>query len=307
MGSITISERLAQIGIDLRDRMIRYYLEMTDRQGLTENLYRRGRIITDKGRKELEVAIVIDKVGFVNSRIDELAYRMDFDDTTMKGTVILNISTIETDNPEWVIKLVTDVIQANLGMGTFLQIAQAGQNMQNFPDKLPDNHITIGTICSVTINGILLRHGINMASRFGGLLELSEGEPIRFSQIINYDGTTIDPLEIFIKGQMTSVIQAVRTGTGSIGASFREVPIAAVPAVKRIIKNLEKVGLAGVLKIGRPNQPLLDIPVSTGCVGLIVAGGLNPIAALEETGMVTLNHSLHNLCDFSQLKNVQQV
>jgi len=307
MGSITISQRLAQKGIDLRERMIRYYLELTDKQGLTENLHRRGRIITDKGLKELDIAVVIDKVGFINSRIDELAYQMNFNETDMSGTVILNMSTVETDDPEQIIKLTTDIMAVNLGMGSFLQITQAGQTVQGSPEKVPKNNIIIGTICSITINGILLRHGIHMTTRFGGLLDLSEGRPFRFSQIINYDGTTIDPLEIFIKGKMTSVIQAARTGTGSIGASFREISIAALPDTTAIIKRLEKIGLGGVLMIGRPNQPLLDIPVSTGCIGLIVAGGLNPIAAIEETGLATVSHSLHNLGNFDQLTHIESI
>ena len=59
MGSISISQRLAQKGIDLRERMIRYYLEMTDKQGLTENLHRQGRIITEKGRKATDFHEII--------------------------------------------------------------------------------------------------------------------------------------------------------------------------------------------------------------------------------------------------------
>ena len=307
IGSNIISERLIGMGFDLRERMIRYYLNLTDEKGMTKNLGRRGHVITDRGRKELDVAVAIDKVGFVNARIDELAYRMDFDESSMTGAIIMNMSTIETNSPQHVIKLVTDIMTAKLGMGAYLQIVRAGETIENTTEKVPDNHIIIGTVCSVTINGILLRHGIHMSSRFGGLLELNEGIPVRFSQIINYNGSTIDPLEIFIKGKMMSVIQAARTGTGSIGASFREISIAALPDVKRIIENLEKIGLGGVLMIGRPNHPLLDIPVSTGCVGIIVAGGLNPIGALEESGIATVNQSLHNLRNFNQLAHIETI
>ena len=62
-----------------------------------------------------------------------------------------------------------------------------------------------------------------------------------------------------------------------------------------------------ILRSLKPNQPLLDIPVSTGCVGMIVAGGLNPIAALEESGEVTVNHSLHNLCEFDRLQSIESI
>lgn len=305
MGSSTISKQLNSVGIDLRDRMVRYYLDLTDQNGLTKNLGRHGRIITTLGRKELDNAVAIDKVGFINSRIDELTYQMKFDETTLTGTVILNISMIKTSDNRQILNKVAQVMKAKLGMGRFFQISYAGQNIHNLLEKVSDNHITVSTICSVTINGILLRYGISMTSRFGGLLDLQDGVPVRFSQIINYDASTIDPLEIFIKSKMTSVSQAMRTGTGSIGASFREIPAASLPQAKDIIENLDKIGLGCVLMIGRPNQPLLDIPVSIGHVGLIVAGGLNPIAAIEESSVVTINRTLHHLCNFDQLQPVE--
>jgi len=306
-GSAAISRQLGNMGFNLRERMVRYYLSVTDQMGMTENLGRRGHIITDRGRRELEVAVAIDKVGFVNSRIDEMTYRMHFDEEAMAGTVIMNYSTVAITQPQPILELVTRILNARLGMGRFIQILSAAQNIPGSAETVPENHIVIGTICSVTLNGILLRHGITMASRFGGLLELHEGVPARFSQIIQYDGSTIDPLEIFIKGKMTSVLLAAQLGTGSIGASFREIPVVALSDALAIINKLEKIGLGGVLMIGKPNQPLLDIPVSTGHAGLIVAGGLNPIAALEESNIATVNHSLHNLCDFSQLQSIASV
>jgi HTH-type transcriptional regulator, global nitrogen regulator NrpRI len=307
IGSDGISAQLYKLGFDLRARMVRYYLNLTDEKGMTKNLGRRGHIITDLGRKELEVGVAIDKVGFVNSRIDELAYQMDFNEVDMSGSVIMNISTIQVYYENQIVKQINYVLQNKLGMGRHIWIGHPGQNMPNRSKPVPKNHIAIGTICSVTLNGILLRHGITMNSRFGGLLEIHEGAPVRFSQIIHYDGTTIDPLEIFIKGKMTSVLQATQTGTGSIGASFREIPIVALPDALAVIKKLEKIGLGGVLMVGKPNQPLLDIPVGIGHVGLIVAGGLNPIAALEESDIATVNRSLHNLCDFSQLQSIDTI
>ena len=307
LGSDGISEQLINLGFNLRARMVRYYLNLTDKKGMTRNLGRRGHTITDLGRKELEVAVAIDKVGYVNSRIDELAYQMDFNEDTRTGSVIMNISIIQAYYENQIVNQVGCVLKNKLGMGQHVWMGRPGQSMPNLSKPVPKNHIALGTICSVTLNGILLRHGITMNSRFGGLLELHEGTPVRFSQIIHYDGTTIDPLEIFIKGKMTSVLQAAQTGTGRIGASFREIPLVTLTDVKTIIEKLEKIGLGGVLMIGKPNQPLLDIPVSTGHAGLIVAGGLNPVAALEESDLTTENRSLHCLCDFSQLQSIDSV
>ena len=55
------------------------------------------------------------------------------------------------------------------------------------------------------------------------------------------------------------------------------------------------------MMIGKPGRPLLDIPVSEGRVGMIVAGGLNPIAAVEESGIATENVAMGSLFEFEQL------
>jgi len=305
LGSSAISSTLAEMGINLRERMVRNYLELTDGQGLTKNLGRRGRVLTELGSKELDVGIAVDKVGFVNSRIDELSYKMTFDDRKLTGNIILNVSLIETWHERRTLEDIASVIGAGYGMGQYLLIGYSGQTLQGM--TVPNGHMAVGTICSVTLNGVLLRHGVPMISRFGGLLDMLDRTPVRFSQIINYDASTIDPLEIFIKSKMTSVNKAVATGTGSIGVSFREISIAALPAAKAVIDRLAKAGLASVIMVGKPNQPLLDVPVSTGRVGIIVAGGLNPIAAIEEAGLATTNRAMHNLCDFSQLQRIETI
>lgn len=302
MGSAAISRDLANWGIDLRERMVRNYLEMTDQAELTENLGRRGRLLTERGRAELDVGIAIDKVGFVAGRVDEMSYRMVFDTERMTGSVIVNTSLIQADRRDKAIGAIETVMKAGLGMGRLLNIAVSGEAIDG--GKVPEGQIAVSTVCSVTLNGVLLAHRIIMTSRSGGLLEMHDGEPVRFSQIINYDGSTLDPIETFIKGKMTDVRQAALTGTGVIGASFREIPTVTLPAVEAIIKRLDEIGLGCVLMIGKPGQPLLDIPVSSGRVGIIVAGGLNPIAAVEEVGIDTSSHALHGLCDFDKLQGI---
>ena len=305
LGRSAISSRLAEMGVNLRERMVRNYLELTDEQGLTKNLGRRGRVLTELGSKELDVGIAVDKVGFVNSRIDELSYKMTFDDRKLTGNIILNVSLIETWHERRTLEDIARVIRAGYGMGQHLLIGYSGQTVQGM--TVPNGHMAVGTICSVTLNGVLLRHGVPMISRFGGLLDIVDRTPVRFSQIINYDGSTIDPLEIFIKSKMTSVNKAAATGTGSIGVSFREISIAALPAAKAVIDTLVTAGLASVIMIGKPNQPLLDIPVSTGRVGVIVAAGLNPIAAIEEAGLSTTNRAMHTLCELGQLQRIENI
>ena len=299
LGSTHIAEELQTLGIDLKQRMVRYYLQQMDENGLTENLGRAGRRITEQGLKELDTAVVIDKVGFVSARVDDLAYQMSFDPGLRTGSVILNVSTIPAPRFAQAARLINLVMDAGLGMGKFVAVGNPGEDMPGA--SVPPGRIAIGTLCSVTLNGVLRQAGIPTSSRFGGLLELQEGKPLRFTQIINYDGTTLDPVEIFIKGKMTRVAQAAKTGAGTIGASFREIPAAALPAAQRVIEGLARRGLAGVLSVGRPGRPLLDIPVQQGRAGLIVAAGLNPLAAVEEAGVQTVSHAMAALHEFADL------
>ena len=184
-------------------------------------------------------------------------------------------------------------------MGRFVASAGSGERLAGF--AIPAGRTGLGTVCSVTLNGVLCAHGIPVSSEFGGLLELRDGQPHRFAQIIHYDAATIDPIEIFIKGGMTSVGGAARTGTGTIGASFREIPAVVLPKATKLMEALERLGLGGVLAIGIPGKALLDVPVSQGRVGLVVAAGLNPVAAVEEAGIPTENRAMASLCEFDKL------
>lgn len=298
-GSERIAEMLRQSGLDLSERAIRNYLAQSDALGWTENLGRRGRRLTKRGEREIEGALVVDKVGFVSVRVDTLAYQMTFDPETREGKVILNVSTVAPLDARAAVRCLSEAYDANLGMGRFVAVGRAGDHIGDF--HVPRGCFAIGTICSVSINGVFLRASVPTASRFGGLVEMEHGQPKRFTQIINYDGSSLDPLEIFIRGHMTDVTQAARTGSGMLGASFREVPMVALPEVQRLIQVCERIGLGGVLAMGSPNQPLLDVAVAQGRAGLIVPGGLNAVAAVVEAGIAVTSTAMCTLCDFQQL------
>jgi len=299
VGSSRITEQLHAMGYDVSERTVRYYLLGMDRDGLTENQGKRGRLITEAGLKELESARVIEKVGFLTAKIDQMTYRMDFDLGARTGKVIVNASLISRDQLEQAAPLFMRVFEAGYSMGTLMALFEPGERVGAI--TVPDDMIGLGTVCSITLNGVLLAHGIPTHSRFGGLLELKSRKPTRFVEIITYDGTSIDPLEVFIRGGMTDYLGATNTGNGRIGVGFREVPAESRDRVIELAKELEQVGLGGFFTIGWPGQPLLEIPVSEGRVGAIVIGGLNPAAILEETSVHVHSRALAGLCEFERL------
>lgn len=305
-GAARIMQNLSSEGAGLQPRTIRYYLLQMDREGLTKPVSRRmGRELTAKGRDELAHANIIDKVGFIASRIDALGYRMTFRNSTGAGTIITNVATIEKGYLVRALEYMNPVFARNLGMGTRLAIAREGGQLAGF--KVARGTVMLGTVCSVTVNGIMLSERVPVTSRFGGLVEMRDWKPVRFVELIEYRGTTIDPLEFFINAGMTRVRDCARTGTGVLGASFREIPSVAAEDVRRIRAEMEKHGLGGIVAIGRPNQPLLDIPVAEGRSGMIVLGGLNPIAALHEAGVRVSIQSLAGLEDFGSFVPFQKV
>lgn len=300
LSSTRITELLVAQDIDISERSVRLYLHELDEEGLTENLGRRGRIITEKGKHEADASRVLEGIGLLSGKIDAMAYQMDFDPALRRGSVVVNVSAIPirefTDERR---KMIEKVFSKGYSMGTLLSLFAPGEKCGSF--TIPEDSVGIGTVCSITLNGVLLRRGVPTFSRFGGLIELQEGKPTRFVDIIHYDGTSIDPLVVFIRSGMADYVGAVTSGNGRIGASFREFPAASAAAVHSISKQLETLGLGSLLCLGNPGQSLFGVSVGPQRVGAIIIGGLNPMSIFEETGLRVRSSALSGLVDFNNL------
>lgn len=252
LNSKVINDILNNDGNEISERTVRFHLLELDKKELTKNIGRQGRLITDKGLEEIENARVFDKIGFLTAKIDQMTYKMNFNLETKKGSVVVNVSLLEKSKIREAIPLMSRVFETGYAMGKLLTLIKSNEKIGNL--TVPEGFIGIGTVCSITINGIFLQYGIPTNSRFGGLLEVKDGKPTRFVAIINYNGTTLDPLEIFIKSGMTNYKEATLTGNGLIGASFREVPADSKDKVLEIAKKLDKIGLGSIMKVGWSGQ-----------------------------------------------------
>lgn len=305
LSSSKILESLQAMGQESSERTIRHYFKILDDKGLTANLGKKGRIITPLGHKELSKARIFDKVGFLQTKIDQLTFRMNFDLSSRSGTVILNITLISREILASAEPLIRKVYDAGYSMGNLMALFAPGERVGEF--VIPEDMVGFGTVCSITLNGVLLAHGIPTHSIFGGLLELRNRQATRFVEIIKYDGTSLDPLEIFIRSGMTDYRGAVKDGYGRIGAGFREVPADSRDKVLALIKKLEEVGLGGFLLIGWPGQPLLEIPVAEGRTGIVVIGGLNPVAILEESGIKLQSRAMAGMVQYGKLFHYKEM
>lgn len=299
LSSERLTEILGQQGYNMAERTVRLHLAQLDKEGMTHAVAKQGRQITEKGIAEMSRARVYERLGFLTSKIHQMTYAMSFDLATLSGKVIVNTSLIPMAELPGAIPLMSRVFEKGYAMGRLLCLFAPGEQVGDI--AIPEGYVGIGTVCSVTINGILFKAGIPAISRFGGLLEVVEGEPKRFAAIINYDGTTIDPLEMFIKSGMTDYIGATSTGTGLIGASFREVPSAAADTIDKLSRYLDSIGMHGIMSIGKPDMSLCEVPVSAGSLGIILIGGLNPVAILEESGIRLDSFALSGLVEYGRL------
>ena len=305
VGARIIADKLKGMGIELSERAVRYHLRIMDERGLTRNFGERGRAITDKGLDELQSGMVSDKLGFVISKIDTLAYRTTFDLKSGRGHIILNASLLPAERFTECLEVMRDVFAAGYCMGDLVAVVQGGESLGEL--RVPAGDVGFGTVCSVTLNGVLLRHSIPVESRYGGLLEIRDGTPYRFTDLVGYHESTLDPAEIFIASKMTSIHEAATTGNGKVLASFREVPAISLADLERLLADFSRWGFGGVLAVGKPGQPLLGVQVGVDRVGIAVVGGLTPVAAVEEAGIATVNKAMTGLADVADLKSIRDL
>jgi HTH-type transcriptional regulator, global nitrogen regulator NrpRI len=299
VGSREISRELKLCGVEITERTVRYYLKMLDKKGYSEVFGKEGRKITAAGREELRHSLVSDKIGFVISKIETLSYLTTLDMANMEGDVILNISYFPRKDVHKALRLLKSAFSSPYVMSDRVILAAEGEKIGEA--LVPKGMVGLGTICSVTINGIFLKAGIPVTSRFGGVVETANGKASRFVSLISYDGSSLDPLEVFIKSKMTAVSKATAGGRGRILASFREIPVVCLDKAKKLARTLNNRGIRGILLIGSPNRTLLEVPVGIDRAGIVIVGGLNPVAVLEEHGIATQSKAMSTLFSYSCL------
>jgi len=299
LGSTSIARELEPHGVHLSERTVRYHLKITDERGFTRPGGRDGRTITPEGLQELKSALAPEQVGFVIERLELLAFQTTFDPELRAGRVGINTSLFPKDRFPKALRAMRQTFSAGLCVSEMVGVAGEGEKLGDV--VIPEGKIGLATICSATINGVMLKAGIPMDSKFGGILEVRNSAPRRFVAIINYAGTSLDPSEAYIRARMTKVREAAVTGTGRILANFREVPASAKREVESILAQLKVAGLGGVVLVGETSEPICQIPVALNKIGIILLGGLNPIAAAEEAGVEADNFSESGTIDFGRL------
>ncbi|MFA5054942.1 MAG: NrpR regulatory domain-containing protein [Dehalococcoidia bacterium] len=305
LGARIIANRLKDYGIDLGERAVRYHLKLTDERGLTSLVGRDGRVLTKQGEEELSAALVKDKVGLAISKIELLAFRTNFDAGKRSGPVPVNISFFPEKKFGKALAAMKPIFDAGLCVSKLVIVARGGEKIGEF--TVPKGRIGFATVCSIMINGAMLKAGIPMDSRFGGILQVRDRKPVRFIELVHYAGSSLDPSEVFIRAKMTSVRSIIKTGNGKILANFREIPAMCKETVESVVSGLKEAGLGGLLVMGNISEPVCEVPVELNRIGMILIGGMNPVAAAEESGIEADNRAMSTVVDYQRLIKIQDV
>ncbi|WML67386.1 MAG: Global nitrogen regulator NrpRII [Methanoregula sp. SKADARSKE-2] len=240
---------------------------------------------------------------FVNHKIEDFAIQVTFDPVAGEGNVVYNLSLIKNEDLEFAISVLKNAYRAGISVSGLVKFFKSGETIADF--VVPDGDTAICTMCSMTFDGLLINRGIPINPIGGGVVEIENRTPIRFTHIILYEYTTIDPLQVLISQKTTAVTSVMRKGSGSILANIREFHMEAEPLVSVVLDELSSSSYSGILEVGMPNLPLLGVPVSPQYVGIAAIGGTNPLAAIREGGRPVRIQAMKGLIDVKELEEIR--
>ena len=242
---------------------------------------------------------------FINHLIDEYALQVSYDPYHDEGEVIFNLTLIKEDDLDTARLIMKEAYAAGVCVSNRVKFALPNEQIGDY--TIPAGHIGVVTMCSITVDAILLRQGIPLNPIGGGLVEIRDNVPKRFTTMIKYDSTTIDPTQVMIDQGTTHITDVILTGMGSILANIRECHMEAERLLFDTLEDLSKAGITGVLEVGSPNSPLLGVPITTNYLGLAMIGGTNPVAAFIESGRWADTKAMKGLMDVAHFEKIETI
>lgn len=260
IGARFIADNLSLNGYAIGERGVRYHLRILDTNELTKRVGYSGRIITKKGIAEINNALVGDRMSLVISRIHEMVYRTTFDPYKKNGDIIINLSVMDKDEFERNIDLVNAVVKRGYTVSPKCHIFEEGDVVSNI--TVPGGSIGIATICSITIDGVLLKQGIPINVKYGGILD---------------------------------------HGSGMLLANLREVPIIAHDDIMEIIDRLKGANIGGVIEHIHTGNTVLSAPISPDRIGIPIYAGINPLAVLMEKNIEVTTYPVSSVMEYRDM------
>ena len=275
VGAKRLSEFMGEHGFTLTDRAVQYYLSYLDEMGFTRKVGNRGRVLTSAGISETERALVDERIGFIISKLEKLAFKSNFNPETGTGNVAYNLSFVPNEQVDSVSKAFDEVIKEKFSFFSSYKI------IDNDP-RIPQGQSGIITLCSITMDSVLQKSGIPIKVAFGGTIGIENYKPTGFVDLIGYKGTTVDPLLLFINAGMTSIGSVLKTGKGTVLANVREVPDTAEDTINEISSSMRRSGFIFPVTMGKGVLNVRPDPYRTS---IVAYSGMNLIANAIEKGL----------------------
>ena len=302
VGSTLLKRELRKRGFLLSERTVRYHLQLLEAKGFVLGHNRRGRTITQRGLEELSRSLATQRLGFTTTRFMSLAYSATYDPVKDSGTVVANVSLLDKSLQEKTLITMKELQNMNLLSAPYIKILNEKEEYCDI--SVPKGKFALFTVCNLTLDSILIHSGVPLFFKYGGLVQVVNRKPIRFVEIISYEGTTIPPLEVFVYRKMTSISRILKTGSGMLLATLREIPSEARERTVKILDEQQKKGWGGVIVLGEPNEPVLGIPVGMDRFGICMVGGIVPGAAMVEEGDQIVTFAPHCFIPIEEMTQI---
>jgi global nitrogen regulator NrpRII len=232
---------------------------------------------------------------FTLARIENLMQQVSFDPAGMKGKIITNTTMVKKENLEEVLAIFYDTIQSGLAVSPMIKLLHEGRMVR------------AKTACSLTICGVLLKHGIPVRPKGGGLIEVVEREPARFTDMLMYWASTLDPIDVLTVQGLTDITGMMRTGNGRILGNLHEAPMLARDRIEEVLDLMAAAEFMGVLELGEPNMNVLGVSVERDHTGIALVGGTNLVAAARECGIEMEHESISDLTEVSEMRHIEEL
>jgi len=230
-------------------------------------------------------------------------YRSSFDPDSDRNRVVVNTSLLDKRDYERTVDMMIQVFDAGFAVSRRVLIQDEGEEIGSV--QIPPGFLGISTVCSITMDGMLLLGGIPVNTTFAGVVEVEDGALSEFTDLIAYAGSSLDPMRVFISRKTTKVSEAVRAGNGCVLANLREIPLAAIDQARDLLDRAKSAGIDGLMKMSEPGEPNMGCPVGAGKVGIAFCGGVNAVVAAEEQGIDIRTMPISSLSDYSRMRELR--
>jgi hypothetical protein len=76
---------------------------------------------------------------------------------------------------------------------------------------------------------------------------------------------------------------------------------------EEVVAELRDAGLGGLSVMGNTSEPVCEIPVELNRIGMVIFGGLNPVAAAVEAGFEAENHAMTTVMEYQDLIKFEEL